>query len=136
MTLVIGTTSRAIGKYMTKPVVLSNREWRNIRTELQTEHPKSVFLLRTRMQQVLGFSVREHRAWVNNLNYASEYSKWEGQAGPSRGSSSSTWLNMLSCEEPDKGAYVDQICLDFYSENKRTMFLLKFSQMINTKEPK
>ena len=121
---------------MTKPVVLSNREWRNIRTELQTEHPKSVFLLRTRMQQVLGFTVREHRAWVNNLNYASEYSKWEGQAVPSRGSSSSTWLILLSCEEPDKGAYVDQICLDFYSENKRTMFLLKFSQMINTKEPK
>lgn len=31
----------------------------------------------------------------------------------------------------DGGYYEDEIHLDFYSENKRTMFLLKFSEMIH-----
>jgi len=32
--------------------------------------------------------------------------------------------------KPDGGCYDFQIHLDFYSENKRTMFLLKFSEVI------
>jgi len=80
-----------------RPVILTVDEWKTIRTELQTEHPKTVFMLRDKMKRVLGFTVREHKAWI---------------------------------PKPDGGYSDYQIHLDFYSENKRTMFLLKFSEVI------
>ena len=33
-----------------------------------------------------------------------------------------------------KGYYVEQVHLDFYSENKKTMFLMKFSEILSIKE--
>lgn len=38
--------------------------------------------------------------------------------------------------KPELTGYTDQVHLDFYSDNKRTMFLLKFSDLINTVENK
>lgn len=76
-----------------KPVKLTTNQWKQIRKELYTEHPKTVFMLRSKMKAVLGFTVREHKDEVD-------------------------------------GEYVYRIHLDFYSENKRTMFLLKFSELI------
>jgi len=55
-----------------------------------------VFMLRDKMKQRLGFTVREHKYWDAGL------------------------VNQ-----------VFEIHLDFYSENKRTMFLLKFSELIH-----
>jgi len=69
-------------------------QWKRIRTELKTEHPATVFMLRDKMKRVLGFTVREHSEWLG-------------------------------------GEHQFTICLDFYSEKKYTMFLLKFSEMIN-----
>jgi hypothetical protein len=86
-----------------RPVILNVEQWKTIRTELQTEHPKTVFMLRDKMKRVLGFTVREHKAWVPKLD----------------------------------GGYSDyQIHLDFFSENKRTMFLLKFSEVIGKQDGK
>ena len=39
-------------------------QWQRIRAELHTEHPKSVFMLKSKMRTVLGFTVREHQEWV------------------------------------------------------------------------
>lgn len=50
------------------------------------------------MKAVLGFTIREHKAWI---------------------------------PKPDGGYTEFQIHLDFYSQNKRTMFLLKFSEILN-----
>lgn len=84
-----------------KPVKLTVEQWKHIRTELQTEHPKTVFMLRDKMKRVLGFTVREHKEWIG---------------------------------KPD-GGYTDyQIHLDFYSPNKRTMFLLKFSEVLGKQD--
>ncbi len=81
-----------------KPVVLTVGQWQTIRLALHEEHPKTVFMLRSKMQKVLGFTVREHKAWIPKMD----------------------------------GGYTDlQIHLDFYSENKRTMFLMKFSEVIS-----
>lgn len=83
-----------------KPVVLSVNQWQAIRSELHTEHPKSVFMLKGKMRSVLGFTVREHNEWII---------------------------------KPDGGYGEHSIRLDFYSERKYTMFLLKFSEyMKNT----
>jgi len=86
-----------------KPVILTVDQWKIIRKELQTEHPKTVFMIRDKMKRVLGFTVREHNEWV---------------------------------VKPDGGYGEYQIHLDFYSENKRTMFLLKFSEVIGNKDGK
>ena len=73
--------------------------------QLKEEHPKSIFLLRERMRQVLGFTVRDHQQWIDK----------PGTAG----------------DDMNYGYYEMQIHLDFYSEKKRTMFLMKFSEIIN-----
>jgi hypothetical protein len=80
-----------------KPVMLSVNQWQSIRKQLQEEYPKTVFMLRSKMRSVLGFTVREHKEFVPKM---------------------------------DGGYYDFEIHLDFYSENKRTMFLLKFSEVI------
>ena len=80
-----------------KPVVLSVSQWQTIRAELQTEHPRTVFMLRDKMKTVLGFTVREHNEWVI---------------------------------KPDGGYGEHSIHLDFYSDRKYTMFILKFSEYL------
>ncbi len=84
-------------------IKLTVEQWQRIRVELQTEHPKTVFMLRDKMKKVLGFTVREHKEWVPKMD----------------------------------GGYSEmQIHLDFYSVNKRTMFLLKFSDVIGNMNEK
>ena len=43
---------------------LTVKQWQVIRTDLHTDHPKSVFMLKHKMKSVLGFTVREHNEWV------------------------------------------------------------------------
>lgn len=82
-----------------KPIILTTSQWKKVRAELYTEHPKTVFMLRDKMKRVLGFTVREHQEWVN-------------------------------------GDHSLRIHLDFYSANKRTMFMLKFSEIIGSSDGK
>lgn len=86
-----------------KPIVLTVDQWRTIRIALQEEYPKTVFMIRDKMKKVLGFTVREHKQWIENPK--AEY-EW------------------------DRGHSEFQIHLDFYNQNKRTMFLLKFSELL------
>ena len=88
---------------MSKPVVLTVEQWKTIRSQLHEEYPKTVFMIREKMKRVLGFTVREHKEWIENPK--AEY-EW------------------------DRGSYEFQIHLDFFSENKKTMFLMKFSEVL------
>ena len=90
-----------------KPIVLSNDQWRTIREDLHTMYPRSVFALRNKMKDVLGFTVRSHRNWVSE------------KESP-----------VLDNDNFDHGYYVDETHLDFYNEKKRTMFLLKFGHIV------
>ena len=47
---------------------LTVEQWRKIRADLQTEHPKTVFMLKEKMKRVLGFTVREHNEWIPKLD--------------------------------------------------------------------
>jgi hypothetical protein len=96
MASALGFTTLDIG--VMKTIVLSVEQWQRIRAELHTEHPKSVFMLRSKMRSVLGFTVREHNEWII---------------------------------KPDGGYGEHSIHLDFYSERKYTMFILKFSEILN-----
>ena len=47
---------------------LTVNQWQRIREELQTEHSRTVFMLRDKMKRVLGFTVREHNEWIPKLD--------------------------------------------------------------------
>jgi hypothetical protein len=88
---------------MSKPVKLKHRVWETIYEQIRRDYPPSVALIRARMKSVLGFTVREH---VNyRLNFDDITADWRD--------------------------HHSQIHLDFYDEPKRTMFLLKYSDVIN-----
>lgn len=85
---------------MSKPITLSMKAWANLYQKLGKDNPASVILIREKMKAVLGFTVRRHQEWI---------------MGPGG----------------DDGMYPKEtICLDFYNEPKRTMFLLKYSEYI------
>ena len=90
---------------MTKPVVLSEKIWANLYSQIARDYPPSVLLIRNKMREVLGFTTRRHEVWLDrnvdsrDFGYGTKY-----------------------C--------VYTIHLDFYSELKRTMFLLKYSDII------
>ena len=90
-----------IGKTLSKPIIISETQWARLHRQLAKDNPSSVMLLREKMKVVLGFTVRWHREWT-----------LEGLGQSQR-------------------TLEKKICLDFYNEPKRTMFLLKYSDFIN-----
>ena len=88
-----------------KPIVLTEQTWMKIRYQLIQTHPKSVMLTRWKMREVLGFTDRLHTDWVNGVN------KWGGIGFERR-----------------------EIHLDFFDEVKRTFFLLKYGDYIDSKD--
>jgi hypothetical protein len=90
---------------MTKPIILSEKNWLAIYNQIAKEYPPSVLLIRDRMRSVLGFTSRTHEEWIDrdvdrrDVGYGTKYR-------------------------------ITTIHLDFYNEPKRTMFLLKYSEHI------
>lgn len=74
-------------------------QWDNIHACLKEEHPASVMLIRSRMREVLGFTVREHQEWVE-----------AGKAMDGR----------------PYGHNQIWICLDFYNDAMESWFHLKY----------
>ena len=96
---------------------LTVNQWQRIRTDLHTEHPKTVFMIKDKMKRVLGFTVREHNEWV-----------------PDTVSDDKDGFDLFSTQHDGwyKGKrHEHSIRLDFYNERKYTMFLLKFSEILN-----
>ena len=54
-----------------KPIALSNAEWLAVYNRLakRYQHRPSVLLIRSKMQEELGFTVRKHRAWAERVGY-------------------------------------------------------------------
>lgn len=84
---------------MSKPITLTEGQWAKIYQQLAKDNPHSVIIIREKMKQVLGFTVRRHQEWNEN--------NWD---------------------------YKHTICLDFYNEPKRTLFLLKYSEYLDKPE--
>jgi len=116
-----------------KPIVLSTSQWQSILADLHKEHPRTVFMIRGKMKQVLGFTVREHNAWVekSKKDYEREYNEYvQRQSQLTKKNDPFTMLDW----EPQRGHSEFQIHLDFYSERKRTLFLLKYSEIIGKRD--
>jgi len=94
---------------------LTTNQWQQIRADLDTEHPKTVFMLRGKMKRVLGFTFREHQEWV----------KVEYNMGKLFG-------NPIPAGLSSHGGRLEySIRLDFYNERKYTMFILKYSEILH-----
>jgi hypothetical protein len=95
-----------------KPIKLTPRQWRIIRERMIEEYrdTPSVIMMRSKMREVLGFTPREHTEYTDHPEFLLE----------TRGE------RPYSVER--------NIMLDFYSEPMRTMFLLKYSHLINDNE--
>ena len=100
-----------------KPLILSEYNWNKILIQLHNEYPPSVIAIREKTKRVLGFTSRSHRGWIDNPLYKQQMTEFEEIPGM-------PWL----C--PDKGWYETYIHLDFYSEPKRTFFLIKYGEYL------
>lgn len=91
---------------MSKPIVLSEGTWLKIYNQIAKTYPPSVLLIRNRMKLVLGFTSRTHEEWIDQE---------------------------VDIKDIRYGTRfrVTTIHLDFYSESKRTMFLLKYSEFLD-----
>lgn len=88
---------------MSKSTRLTLAQWTALRTRIKAEHGLGTVLVRSHMKDVMGFLPREHVYWSN---------RGTGQARPRE---------------------VVEMHLDWYSEPKRTMFLLKYGDIIDSK---
>lgn len=79
---------------MIKSLEITADQWNTLHNSIKKEYPPSVYLIRGKMREKLGFVQRTHSFYEN-------------------------------------GYTTRKILLDFYSEKKRTFFLMKYSDVIN-----
>jgi len=99
---------------MSKPVVMSSDQWAAILECIKQREKPSVYLSRSRMKEVLGFTVRDHREYVKDPDYVR------------RPQDKDEWFYMEPAGWFEGKMNVHTIRLDFYDEQKRTMFLLRY----------
>jgi hypothetical protein len=96
-----------------KPVVMSPSEWESVLDKIKQREKPSVYLSRTKMKTVLGFTVRDHREYVKDPEYV-------------RPPDDGQWFNIIDLGWYEGKRSEHTVRLDFYNEEKRTMFLLKY----------
>lgn len=82
-------------------ITFTEQEWYFLHKKLLEEYPPSVMLLRYKMKEVLGFTVREHKEWIETKPASEKQIR-------------------------AKGYYKTSICLDFYNDSMETWFRLKY----------
>ena len=97
-------------------VVLTSQQWAGIEQRLRLEYKNtpSVMLLRSTMQRVLGFTVREHKQWVNDPDYKN----------PETNDMFGHLVRQDGLYEGKK--YEQTVRLDFYDDIKETFFRMKY----------
>ena len=98
---------------MSKPIVMTPDQWNSILDRIKQREKPSVYLSRSKMKEVLGFTVRDYREYVKDPDYVKR---------PDNGE----WYNMEAAGWFEGKINVHTVRLDFYDDQKRTMFLLKY----------
>jgi hypothetical protein len=89
-----------------KHLTLTPQHWDSVLMKIKDEYNPSVYLIRERMQKTLGFTVRRHQEWIDR--------------------------SQTPGDDLDSGYYLESVHLDFYDDAKKTWFLLKYSDIINS----
>lgn len=53
-------------------ITLETREWRKLNSRLHEEWPRSTMLIRSKMKEDLGFTVREHKWYTVELGFVTQ----------------------------------------------------------------
>jgi len=93
-----------------KPIILTPMQWSRIFSEIKKREKPSTYLSRAKMKEVLGFTNRNHEEWVKIDTANRQHADWDIDA--------EGWFKDRTQEL--------SVHLDFYDEQKRTMFLLKY----------
>jgi hypothetical protein len=100
-----------------KPVVMLPEQWETVRQAMQHREKPSTILSRNKMREVLGFTERFHDEYVNRdkvlRSVDDGWLPWADTVGPNAGK-----------------VHQRTVHLDFYDEQKRVMFLLKYGDYI------
>ena len=99
---------------MSKPVVMTPDQWLTILYRIKQREKPSVYLSRTKMKDVLGFTVRDHREYVKDPDYVRLPQDKDD------------WFYMEPAGWFEGKINVHTVRLDFYDDQKRTMFLLRY----------
>jgi hypothetical protein len=99
---------------MSKPVVMRPEQWNTVLEHIKQREKPSVYLSREKMKETLGFTVRDYREYVKDPNYVR------------RPQDDNEWFNMEPSGWFEGKMNVHTVRLDFYDDQKRTMFLLKY----------
>lgn len=54
-------------------LILRPAQWQKIKSKLALDYPPSVMLIRSRMKQELGFTVRKHSKWIPKMDHGYGY---------------------------------------------------------------
>ena len=100
---------------MSRPLELAPSKWYKLQELLRTQYPQSVMLISSRMRDVLGFTVRQHKKLVRSKSHNQELPIREAEH----------YETVIHLEH-----YETVIHLDFWNEPKRTMFLLKYGEFL------
>lgn len=95
---------------MSKPIVMTPMQWARVFEKIKKLEKPSTYLSRSKMREVLGFTNRNHEEWVKVDTSNRQRSDWDIDA--------EGWFKDRVQEH--------SVHLDFYDEQKRTMFLLKY----------
>jgi hypothetical protein len=99
---------------MSKPIVMSPEQWDTVLGRIKQREKPSVYLSRSKMKEVLGFTVRDHREYVKDPDYVR------------RSQDKDDWSYMELAGWFEGKMNVHTVRLDFYDDQKRTMFLLRY----------
>lgn len=100
---------------MSKPVIMTPSQWNVVLERIKQREKPSVYLSREKMKDVLGFTVRDHREYVKDPDYV--------KSPPDQ---DSEWYPIIQLGWYEGKTSQHTVRLDFYDEQKRTMFLLKY----------
>ena len=98
---------------MSKTIVMTPGQWAGVLERIKQREKPSVYLSREKMKAVLGFSVRTHQEYVKDSEYV-------------RPAVGGEWYPILELGWYEGKKHMTTIRLDFYDDQKRTMFLLKY----------
>jgi hypothetical protein len=93
---------------------MSPEQWNNILERIKQREKPSVYLSRSKMKETLGFTVRDYREYVKDPDYVS------------RPQDKDEWFYMEPAGWFEGKMNVRTVRLDFYDDQKRTMFLLRY----------
>lgn len=97
-----------------KALIMTHEQWNRVFDEIKKRERPSTYLSREKMKQVLGFTHRNHEEWVKREDITAEQDPDDDWLLSERGG----WY--------EGKKYQNTVHLDFYDEQKRTMFLLKY----------